>query len=59
MRVISPNFSGLVIHCEKCHALLQYDVEDVYGKVIYCPLCKGSTEVPLQKEVESPQQEKQ
>ena len=49
MQVLTKSYPGLIICCSKCGALLSYQVADIYSNMIYCPLCKGSTEVPLDK----------
>ena len=49
MNVLYPKFPGLIICCSNCGALLQYTLEDIYGNSIWCPKCKQSTEVPIQK----------
>ena len=50
MIVLSNSYCGLTINCSECRALLGYNITDVYGNVIYCPICKKPTEVPLVKE---------
>ena len=50
MQVITKSYPGLIVCCSGCGALLKYSPADVYGQVIYCPLCKASTEVALNKD---------
>ncbi len=50
MTIVSPKYLGLLIYCKGCGALLSYGSNDVYGNVVYCPICKVSTEVSLQKD---------
>ena len=50
MVILSKNYSGLVAYCDRCKALLGWTSADVYGTVIYCPICKNQIEVPLIKE---------
>ena len=49
MQVITKSYPGLIICCSGCGALLKYSPADIYGQLIYCPLCKASTEVPFIK----------
>lgn len=49
MEVLYPKFPGLLAICEGCSALLHYTPKDIYGNVIYCPLCKAAIEVPFDK----------
>ena len=49
MVILSKNYSGLVAHCDRCRALLGWTSTDVYGTVIYCPICKNQIEVPFDK----------
>lgn len=49
MEVLYPKFPGLLAICDKCGALLRYVPQDVYGQVVYCPLCKNAIEVPIDK----------
>lgn len=49
MKVLFSKYPGLLTICNGCGALLQYTPADIYGKVIYCPLCKATTEVPYDK----------
>lgn len=50
MQVLFPKYPGLLVICSGCGALLQYTPKDIYGTVIYCPQCKATTEVPMNKE---------
>ena len=50
MIILSKTYPGLLATCEKCGSLLAYTAKDIYGTVIYCPLCKNAIEVPLDKE---------
>jgi len=50
MIILSKAFPGLLATCDKCGSLLAYNAKDIYGTVIYCPLCKNAIEVPLDKE---------
>ena len=52
MIILSKTYPGLLATCEKCGSLLVYTVKDIYGTVIYCPLCKAAIEVPLDKNYE-------
>ena len=47
MKVLANRFAGLLQICSTCGAVLAYNKKDVYGEVIYCPLCKKPTRVPL------------
>ena len=49
MIVLSNKYPGPIIICSNCGAALAYGPQDIYGKVIYCPLCKATTEVPYDK----------
>lgn len=49
MMVISKTYPGLTIYCSGCGALLAYTPADIYGNVIYCPICKTDTEVSFDK----------
>ena len=49
MKIISKTFPGITICCSGCGALLAYTSADIYGNVIYCPICKATTEVPFDK----------
>ena len=49
MKVLTRKHPGLIIICSGCGALLNYTPADIYGTVIYCPLCKATTEVPYDK----------
>lgn len=49
MVVLSQNYGGLVAYCDRCRALLGWKAEDVYGTIIYCPICKNQIEVPFNK----------
>ncbi len=49
MEVIINKFPGLLATCDKCGSILRWTPQDVYGKVVYCPLCKNSIEVPFDK----------
>ena len=47
MKVLATRFPGLLQICSTCGALLAYSKKDMYGDVIYCPLCKRPTKVPV------------
>lgn len=49
MEVLLNRFPGLLAICNNCGALLHYTPQDIYGVVIYCPLCKATIEVPYTK----------
>ena len=49
MRVISQDFIGRLIVCSNCGALLEWEDKDVYGKDVYCPLCKQATHIDYDK----------
>ncbi len=49
MEVISQKFPGLLLICQECGALLGYKMSDIYGNLVYCPLCKAANTVETDK----------
>ena len=50
MEVLSAKFPGRILICEKCGALLAYNSGDIYGNLVYCPLCKAANKIDFDKE---------
>ena len=49
MKVISPTFPGRIVVCSTCGALLQWEDKDVYGKDLYCLICKQKIPIDYDK----------
>lgn len=49
MTVLSKNYPGLTCVCERCGALLAYELSDIYGDLVYCPICKNANQVLIDK----------
>jgi phage FluMu protein Com len=47
--VLSQTYPGLTLICEGCGALLAYKPADIYGNLVYCPLCKRANEINMDK----------
>lgn len=49
MIVFSEKHPGRILICENCGALLGYQDSDVYGNLVYCPLCKKDNKIDYDK----------
>lgn len=49
MIVFSQTYPGLILICEGCGALLGYKPADIYGNLVYCPICKHANAVNIDK----------
>jgi hypothetical protein len=44
-QIFSKVYPGLICICEKCGCLFGYQNEDIYGNLVYCPLCKNGNTI--------------
>ena len=49
MIVLSEKFPGRILICQNCGALLAYNSGDIYGDLVYCPLCKFANKIDFDK----------
>lgn len=49
MEILSPKYPGRILICDKCGALLAYNNADIYGDLVYCPLCKNGNQIEFDK----------
>ena len=49
MEILSPKYPGRILICDKCGALLAYNNADIYGNLVYCPLCKNGNQIDFDK----------
>lgn len=49
IKVLSPTYPGFICICEKCGCLFSYQNADIYGNLIYCPLCKKDNKIDYDK----------
>lgn len=52
IQVLSPTYPGLICICEKCGALFSYQNSDIYGNLVYCPLCKNGNIIEYDRNYE-------
>ena len=49
MTIFSPKHPGLICICERCGCLFSYQNTDIYGDLVYCPLCKKDNKIDYDK----------
>ena len=48
--VYSKTFPGMIHICSRCGCLFSYTYGDIYGNLIYCPVCKNADTTDIIKD---------